>query len=228
MGSLSGCLGSLQDSGQEGCVPPGQYDCPDGELLAVHEFDDCSVEQTEGDCAITVEVTESEGDEEGDDCDAYSFEWAVDDDCVVYAVRVYGGNDCEDYDYSDGATDGVIETDLEAGQSGQQAGISNIRFCGELEEDDGGDGDDGDGDDGNDGNGDNGDGGDDSDDGSDGDGGNGDDGDDGDEGNEDEDEDGDSDNDDDDCDADDEKNEKEKRKEEAEEKTKKEKRKEEA
>jgi len=138
VGSLSGCIGSAQNNpsqqGDTDCVPPGQYECPDGELIAVHEFDGCSVSQTEGDCDIAVEVTESE--DENGSCDAFGFSWAVkDEDCTVSHIRVYGGSDCEDID-PDSETDGNVSTNLQAGQGEQQAGISNIRFCGNVEEPD--------------------------------------------------------------------------------------------
>lgn len=128
-GALSGCL-SMAQGQPDGCVPPGQYECPDGsEFLAKLELQGCSFTQEEGDCSVSVTVTEAKDD---DGCEPLEFEWAVaDDGCEVSAIRVYGGSDCEDHD-PDAAIEGTVTTDLGAGRSDQQAAISNVIFCGET------------------------------------------------------------------------------------------------
>ena len=119
--ALAGCIASGQN---DECVPPGQYECPNGELVAIFNFDGCTpVLEGDNECDISITVTESE---EEDECQAFSFTYDVGNpDCSIENIRVYGGSDCQDFD----PTDGEIETELENPQSGQQAGISNVRFC---------------------------------------------------------------------------------------------------
>jgi len=142
--ALAGCIASGQnddepnDENQNGddfgdCVPPGQYECPgDSELVAIFNFDSCTPE-LEGDNECDISITVTEENDEGDSCEAFSFTYEVGDtDCTIENIRVYGGSDCQDFD----STDDEINTDLEAGAGGQQAGISNVRFCATVDDDD--------------------------------------------------------------------------------------------
>lgn len=127
-GALSGCLSTAQGQ-SDGCVPPGQYDCPDDyEYLAKLEFENCSFSQDEGDCGISITDYENK---DGEECEPVAFDWEVDEgeDCMVYNIRVNGGGDCEDHE-EDGAREGSVTTNLE-NRGGQRAAISNVIFCGE-------------------------------------------------------------------------------------------------
>jgi len=94
-------------------------------LVAIFNFDGCEpVLEGDNECDISITVTESN--DEGDECEAFSFTYDVGNpDCSIATIRVFGGDDFQDFD----DPDGTIETELEAGQGGQQAAISNVRFC---------------------------------------------------------------------------------------------------
>ena len=80
---------------------------------------------------------QSAGNKEGEECEPIFVEWRS-PRYNVTKVTAFGGTDCDTKeDLDDGIQSPyVFETDLDAGQSDQQAAISNIQFC--LEEADNG------------------------------------------------------------------------------------------
>ncbi len=128
--------------GPDGDGPPGQScncDETDGEFIAKYDFEcieedeDGCVEWgfvlAEGEDVVNIEVVEVK---DGDDSEPITVEFEA-DGYVVQSVCAYGGRDTDTTEDEDGVE--RFETDL-TNPGGQQAAISNLTFCGVVDDED--------------------------------------------------------------------------------------------
>lgn len=105
--------------------PPEKCGCSDDtSFLAKYDFEDCEFVLAEGEDVI--DITEIEG-KDGDECEPIAVEYEA-DGFRTDQICAFGGRDTD----TDEDPDGRFESDL-VNPGGQQAGISNLTFCGEEE-----------------------------------------------------------------------------------------------
>lgn len=113
--------------------PMDPCDCPDMDLKAKYDFEDCEFVHEEGPDLVDIHYdgTDPDQNKEGEECEPIVIDYTPHEGYEIVKICAFGGNDNDQVDIDPPATHSDPSTyvsDLET-PGGQRAAISNLRFC---------------------------------------------------------------------------------------------------